>query len=853
MVVAGHPAMDQPWGGEMSIRHISAILLLAALIGSCSSSSSDSGNPGGSGIGAAGGTVTSTDGSARLSIPAGALSSNVAITATPMTNPPAAPGLVTANTYDFGPSGTQFALPATLRVTYQPSQLPSGVDPSALHLVVLDGTVWDVVPGSAADTTAHTVTGPINHFSSYGLCNGSCNVGSGGGMVETSFSLSGVAILPGTTVVVDGGIAIRDYLGTVSLSVDSMPPGLSATVSVVPATQLCLCDNLIILTLTASTTAAPGLYTITPTVHAPGASVIITGGLLVRVNPISGFLITTAPDTVALAVGNSAGASVNIARTAFTDPVTLSITGLPSGITAAFSPTQLSGSTIASIVTFTASAAAAAGFSKVIVHGSTSTLPDQADTVTLNVATFAITAIPPTVSLAPGSSASTALRAQRGGGFSGTLTYAVSGMPAGLTASINTTSVTDSLQLVVAASANLVSGVYPLTVTATSGAVTQRVTVTVTVATIGSTYQFDYSGCANKAVWFAYQDGTGPWTVVNGSNNLFAVPVFTSGKGGIAAVLPTATGHNTIVEYLTSTEMATNAVQNGCATGVTGVTLNGSVTGIARTTGEEAIVSLGTASGSTFINGPVQLGNVPSGATDVVAYLQKVYTQSSDSDLVVIVRGATSPGAVNFGGSAAVTATATVNGGSGALPAPQMGYITNASCQAALMYILSPPASSFTFSGVPAALQQAGDLHALTVIDAGTSSGRVVTNWFHTMADQVLTYGAPLSPTIDTVLGSYKRLRASFTLPSDYGFASIAIGPVGQAIQAITESSGYAGGGAMALVTPDFSGLAGFSTAWEPQVGTAQNYDLSAYSGSMFATGCTDGGVSRSADAFGSQ
>ena len=835
----------------MSIRRVSGIVLLAALIASCGSSSPDTGNT--AGIGTAGGTVTSTDGSATLTIPAGALSSSVAITATPMTNPPAAPGLVTANTYDFGPSGTQFASPATLRVTYKPSQLPSGVDPTSLHVVVLDGTAWDVVPGSVVDTAAHTVTGPINHFSSYGLCNGSCNVGSGGGSVVSSFSLSGVAILPGTTVVVNGGLAIKDYLGTVSLSVDSMPPGLSATVSVAPATQLCLCDNLIILTLTASRTAAPGLYTVTPTVHAPGASVILSGGLLVRVNPLSGFLIATTPDTVALALGASAGASINITRTAFTDPVTLSVTGLPAGVTAALNPAQLSGSTTTSTVTFTASSSATAGFAKVIVHGATSTLPDQADTITLNIAAFATTATPPSVALAPGSGTSTALRTLRGGGFNGVITYAVTGMPVGLTASINATSVADSLQLVLSASASLAPGVYPLTVTATSGAVSQRVTVTVTVANISSTYQFDYSSCVNKAVWFAYQDGSGPWTVVNGAGSVYAVPAFTSSKGAIAAVLPTATGHNTIVEYLTSTEMAAAASQNGCATSSAGTTLNGSVTGIARTTGEAATISLGTASGSTFVNGPVQLVNVPSGAVDVVGYLQKIYTQSADSDRVVINRGAASVGAINFGGSAAVTATATVNGGSGALPAPQMGYITNASCQAALMYILSPSSSTFTFGGVPATLQQAADLHALFVIDAGTSSGRQVTNWFHTMTDQVLTYGAPLSPTIDTVLGGYKRLRASFTLPSDYGFASITIGPVGQPIQAITESSGYAGGGAMALVTPDFSGLTGFSTAWEPPVGTALSYNLFAQSGSLFGTACADGGVSRAAYAFGSK
>ena len=62
-----------------------------------------------------GGAVTSSDGKLALSIPAGAVGSNVTITTEPAT-PPAAGAVGTV--YEIGPSGTQFAMPVTLTLHY---------------------------------------------------------------------------------------------------------------------------------------------------------------------------------------------------------------------------------------------------------------------------------------------------------------------------------------------------------------------------------------------------------------------------------------------------------------------------------------------------------------------------------------------------------------------------------------------------------------------------------------------------------------------------------------------------------------------------------------------------------------
>src|SRR5438105_2852305 len=94
-------------------------LVLAA----CSSS-----NPppsGGGMIGSDGGDVAAGD-SASVDIPAGALGASTSITITPTSA--AAPDATdeVGTVYLFGPEGTQFELPVTVTLAFDPSLLPTG-------------------------------------------------------------------------------------------------------------------------------------------------------------------------------------------------------------------------------------------------------------------------------------------------------------------------------------------------------------------------------------------------------------------------------------------------------------------------------------------------------------------------------------------------------------------------------------------------------------------------------------------------------------------------------------------------------------------------------------------------------
>jgi hypothetical protein len=71
------------------------------------------------------------------------------------------------------------------------------------------------------------------------------------------------------------------------------------------------------------------------------------------------FALSASPAAVSVTQGSTATSTIAITRTSFTASVDLSASGLPTGVTAAFSPDPTTGNS--SVVTFTAAAAATTG------------------------------------------------------------------------------------------------------------------------------------------------------------------------------------------------------------------------------------------------------------------------------------------------------------------------------------------------------------------------------------------------------------------------------------------------------------------------------------------------------------
>ncbi len=155
------------WAGA-ALWCVMGVVVLPGMLVGCGGS----GGPGGNTVGSEGGTVVSAGGEVSLVFPANAVAQTILVGITEGTSVPVAPtglGVVPTTCYDFAPDGAQFAQPVTLTVRYTQAGLPSGVSESSLALYRVAGQTWQVVSGSAVDTTADTVTAPITSFSTYGI------------------------------------------------------------------------------------------------------------------------------------------------------------------------------------------------------------------------------------------------------------------------------------------------------------------------------------------------------------------------------------------------------------------------------------------------------------------------------------------------------------------------------------------------------------------------------------------------------------------------------------------------------------------------------------------------------------
>jgi uncharacterized protein YjdB len=120
-------------------------------------------------VGPAGGQATTASGSVTLTVPAQALASTIPITITAVASPPSAAQVIPASAYEFGPEGTQFNQPVTIRIRYEASQIPPGATPAQFRLARLVGSTWTTVAGSTVDVATRMVTGQAGSFSLYAI------------------------------------------------------------------------------------------------------------------------------------------------------------------------------------------------------------------------------------------------------------------------------------------------------------------------------------------------------------------------------------------------------------------------------------------------------------------------------------------------------------------------------------------------------------------------------------------------------------------------------------------------------------------------------------------------------------
>ncbi len=193
------------------------------------------------------------------------------------------------------------------------------------------------------------------------------------------------------------------------------------------------------------------------------------------------FTLSPSPGSLTITQGGS-GMTTTIAITpqnGFSGSVTLSASGLPTGVTAAFTPNP---ATSSSTLTLTAGSTAATGTVTVTVTGTSGTLMNTTTislTVdTVSVGNFTLSASPASVVLTPGgASGNSTITITPQSGFSGSVNLAASGMQSGVTAAFNPNPATSTSTLTLTASSTATTGGAVVTITGTSGSLSQTATI----------------------------------------------------------------------------------------------------------------------------------------------------------------------------------------------------------------------------------------------------------------------------------------------------------------------------------------------------------------------------------------
>jgi hypothetical protein len=280
---------------------------------------------------------------------------------------------------------------------------------------------------------------------------------------------------------------------------------------------------------------------------------------------------------------------------------------LPTGATAAFNPTTVTGAG-SSTLTVTTTTGTAAGNATLTITGTSGAL-SHTTTVTLGVVGFTVSATPGTVSVAAGGSASYTVTVGAINGFSGTVNLSVSGLPTGATGVFSPTAVTGSgsSTLTVTTPTGAAAGSSTLTITGTSGAVTQTGTVTLDV-----TGAQDFTVSASPSTRTVNPGANTSYTVSVGAVDGFSGAVSLSVSGlptGVTGLFsPTSvTGAGSSTLTITTT---------GAVAGSSTLTITGTSGGVSHTTTVNlTITSIVGSSGVISIDFVGQ--DVPMGASEV--------------------------------------------------------------------------------------------------------------------------------------------------------------------------------------------------------------------------------------------
>ena len=182
--------------------------------------------------------------------------------------------------------------------------------------------------------------------------------------------------------------SLNGFNSATTLSASGLPSGVTAAFSTNPVTPPANGSATSTLTLTASSTATTGSATVTITGTSGSTTHSTTITLTVNAVAQPNFTIGASPASVTVTQGGNGTSTITItSQNSFNSATTLSATGLPSGVTAAFSTNPVTppvNGSASSTLTLTASSTATTGTATVTVTGTSGSLT-HSTTISLTV------------------------------------------------------------------------------------------------------------------------------------------------------------------------------------------------------------------------------------------------------------------------------------------------------------------------------------------------------------------------------------------------------------------------------------------------------------------------------------
>jgi subtilase family serine protease len=370
----------------------------------------------------------------------------------------------------------------------------------------IDPIIYPAALTSSYGTYFHDITsgscGTYSGITGYDLCTGWGSPNTTGlinlfaGTTTPSFTLSDS---PSSLTITQGGsgtstITVNDvggFTGSVTLAASGLPSGVTAAFGTNPTTGTS------VLTLTASSTATTGSATVTITGTSGSLTASTTLALTVNSTATPNFTIAASPTSVTVTQGTSGTSTITITSTGgFNSATTLTASGLPSGVTAAFSTnpvTPPANGSATSTLTLTASSSATVGTATVTITGTSgSTSHSTTIALTVNASSgtknFTLSLSPSSFTIDDNGSVSTTLTVTSVNGFHSAVTLSVNEFPTDVSATASSNPVTPpangsvKVTLIWSASRRAPTGTTTIELIGTSGSLTNETPVTITVA-----------------------------------------------------------------------------------------------------------------------------------------------------------------------------------------------------------------------------------------------------------------------------------------------------------------------------------------------------------------------------------